>query len=198
VSDLARLNEVATPLAERARAGDSEAFEELVRESYQQIHRWALVQAGDPDDAEDVTQEVLIRLHKGIQRFRGTSRFTTWLFQITRNTAIELHRRRRTRERLADRVRMAHEPESASPARPDQTVAEYGIADVVREFLTELPERQREVFDLVDLQDVAPIDVSEMLDLKPVTVRANLFRARRALRARILERYPELTEEFRP
>jgi RNA polymerase sigma-70 factor (ECF subfamily) len=197
VSELARLNEVATPLAERARAGDTAAFEGLVRRCHRQIHRWALVQTGDPDDADDVTQEVLIRLQRGIRRFRAQARFTTWLYQVTRNTATELHRRRQTRERLVARIRTTHHPVSEPAAPPDQVVGEYGITDMVREFLTELPERQREVFDLVDLQDVTPSEVSAMLDMKPVTVRANLFRARRALRARILERHPDFVEEHR-
>jgi RNA polymerase sigma-70 factor (ECF subfamily) len=92
---------------------------------------------------------------------------------------------------------MTHDTDSESPRQPDHVAGEHGIADVVREFLTELPQRQREVFNLVDLQDATSIEVSEMLNMKPVTVRANLFRARRALRARILERHPALAEEYR-
>ncbi len=195
MSDLSRLNEVATPLAARARGGDAEAFGELVRQCYQQIHRWALVHTGDPDDADDVTQEVLIRLQRGIRRFRAQARFTTWLFQVTRNAALELHRKREARNRMHMRLqRDGHsDDDSGSTLEPS---SESGISRLVKDFLTALPQRQREVFDLVDLQGLKPLEVSQMLDMNPATVRAHLFRARRALRSRILAQHPELAEGY--
>ena len=69
------------------------------------------------------------------------------------------------------------------------------VLDLVKALFVELPERQREIFDLVDLQDWSPVEVSQALNMKPVTVRAHLHRARRAMRKRILERHPELMEE---
>jgi RNA polymerase sigma-70 factor, ECF subfamily len=59
----------------------------------------------------------------------------------------------------------------------------------------ELPARQREVFYLADLEGFAPVEIAERLGMNPTTVRAHLFRARRALRARLLERHPEIAEE---
>ncbi len=197
MSDLSRLNEAVEPLVERARAGDEAGFEELVRQCHQQIYRWALVQTGDADDAEDVAQEVLVRVHAGLRRYQARSRFTTWLFQITRNTSAEFHRRRRSRERALERHRALELVDAESS--DSQTEASHGstLARLVRGFLTDLPLRQREVFDLVDLQDHAPIEVSEMLGMNPVTVRAHLFRARRAIRERILRRHPDLVEDYR-
>jgi len=197
VSDLSRLNEAVEPLVERARAGDEAGFEELVRQCHQQVYRWALVQTGDGDDAEDVAQEVLVRVHAGLRRYQSRSRFTTWLFQITRNTAAEFHRRRRSRERALERHRALELVDAESG--DSQTEASHGsmLARLVRGFLMDLPLKQREVFDLVDLQDHAPIEVSEMLGMNPVTVRVHLFRARRAIRERILQRHPDLVEDYR-
>jgi RNA polymerase sigma factor (sigma-70 family) len=62
--------------------------------------------------------------------------------------------------------------------------------------LEELSDRQREVFDLVDLQGIAAVEVGAMLGMEPVTVRSHLFRARRAIRKRILESHPELVEDY--
>ena len=62
----------------------------------------------------------------------------------------------------------------------------------------ELPRRQREIFYLADLEGFAPVEIAERLGMNPVTVRAHLLRARRALRARLLERHPELTEGRTP
>ncbi|MGD8726982.1 MAG: RNA polymerase sigma factor, partial [Gemmatimonadales bacterium] len=160
--------------------------------------RWALVKTGDADDSEDVTQEVLVRLHMGIRRFRARARFTTWLYQVTTNTAAELHRRRRSRQRTLERHReqLAVDAHAADDVGAD-LATDRNLAALVRNFLQDLPLRQREVFDLVDLQDYAPIEVSKMLRMNPATVRAHLFRARRAIRGRILERHPDLIEEYR-
>jgi len=196
VSDLSRLNEAVGPLIERAQAGDPEGFEELVRQCHQQIYRWALVQTGDSDDAEDVTQEVLVRLHMGIRRYHARSRFTTWLYQVTRNAAAEFHRRRKSRQRTLERHR-EHGAIDAELATGNAGMPpDGGLAKLVRGFLHDLPTRQREVFDLVDLQQYAPVEVSKMLKMNPGTVRAHLFRARRTMRERILARYPDLVEEY--
>jgi len=197
VSDVSRLDEAVRPLVRRAQAGDVEGFEELVRQCHQQIYRWALVQTGDADDAEDVTQEVLVRLHMGIRQFHARSRFTTWLFQVTRNAAAEFHRRRRSRQRTLERHRECQtvDAEFASEGVDGGQVGT--LTGLVRSLLKELPSRQREVFDLVDLQDHTPVEVSKMLKMNPVTVRAHLFRARRAMRERMLEAHPSLVEEYR-
>jgi len=197
VSDLSRLNEAIGPLVERAQAGDPEGFEELVRHCQQQIYRWALVQTGDSDDAEDVTQEVLVRLHMGIRRFHARSRFTTWLFQVTRNAAAEFHRRRKSRQRRLERHREHEAIDAGLTTDCVDAAHDGGLAGLVRSFLQGLPVRQREVLDLVDLQDYTPVEVSKMLKMNPVTVRAHLFRARRAMRERILERHPDLVEDYR-
>jgi RNA polymerase sigma-70 factor (ECF subfamily) len=81
------------------------AFEDLVRRHYEQIFRWALARTGDRDEADDVTQETLVRLHRHIGGFDGRSAFNTWLYQVTRSAAADLHRKRTRRERLALRVK---------------------------------------------------------------------------------------------
>jgi RNA polymerase sigma-70 factor (ECF subfamily) len=197
VSDLSRLNEAVGPLVKRAQAGDPEGFEELVRQCHQQIYRWALVQTGDSDDAEDVTQEVLVRLYKGIRRYHARSRFTTWLYQVTRNASAEFHRRRKSRQRTLDRHREQEAIDAVELATDGVGGTHAGnLVGLVRSFLHDLPTRQREVFDLVDLQEYAPVEVSKMMKMKPVTVRAHLFRARRAMRERILARHPDLIEDY--
>ena len=80
-------------LVRRAQEGDEAAFERLARSVYQQVFRWALVQTGDPDDADDVTQEVLVVLHRRLKTYSGEARFTSWLFRVTRNAALQHGRR---------------------------------------------------------------------------------------------------------
>lgn len=184
-------------LVRRAQAGDQAAFEGLVRRFYERIHRWALARTGDPDDADDVTQAVLVKLHRHLGGYDRRSRFTTWLYQVTRTAAADLHRKRQRRQRLALKARREREAVAApDPRREGRSLDERRAAEVVMTFLGELSDRQREVFDLCDLQGYAPSEVGEMLGMEPVTVRSHLFRARKIIRRRILEDHPELVEGY--
>ena len=196
MSEIQRTDEAVTALVRRAQAGDQQALSEVLRRSYQQIHRWAISLTGDPDDADDVTQSVLILISRRIGQYRERSRFTTWLYRVTRNAAGDHFRRNRRRERAVKRS--AEEAGDASYQEGTQLeeLQASDVSDLVRALFVDLPDRQREVFDLVDLQDWTPVEVSQALDMKPVTVRAHLHRARRAIRKRILERHPELMEEL--
>jgi RNA polymerase sigma-70 factor (ECF subfamily) len=82
------------------------------------------------------------------------------------------------------------------PPDPGDLADRSDLIGVVRTFFRELPPRQREVFDLGDLQGLPSVEIAERLGIEPVSVRAHLFKARRALRKRILEHHPELAEEW--
>ncbi len=182
-------------LIRRAQRGEPGAFDDLIRQHYRLIHRWALVKTGDADDAEDVTQRVLIQLFRKLGTFRGRSSFNSWLYRITSNAAGELHRRRGARERAVAKWGENQGEEGAEPGVLGR-IAGSEAAEVARTFFSELPERQREVFDLVELQGYTASEVAEMLVMSASTVRVHLLRARRTLRARILEQHPALAEDF--
>ncbi|MEX1181734.1 MAG: sigma-70 family RNA polymerase sigma factor [Gemmatimonadota bacterium] len=177
----------------RAQEGDDVAFDRLVRDVYPHVYRWALMQTGAPDDAEDVAQTALMRMHLHLADFRRDSRFTTWLYRIVRTAASDWrrsHRRRRAREqRYGSELPQAHTP-SPSGVRTHRALA------AVEDALRGLPVRQHEVFDLVELQGIAHADVAELLALAPATVRVHLLRARRSIRTRLLERRADLKEDW--
>lgn len=152
------------------------------------------MRTGDRDDADDVTQTVLVRLYTHLDRYSGRSRFTTWLFRVTQNAANALHRRSGARRRLADSLEreLPREPAGGDPIEQMHAAS---LADTVRAFFSELSATQREVLDLADLQGIPQVEIAEMLDMNPATVRAHLFRARQTIRARMLARYPSLAEE---
>jgi RNA polymerase sigma-70 factor (ECF subfamily) len=193
MSALERLNESIVPLVARARRGDVAAFAEVARSCRSLIYRWSAVATGDPDEAEDITQDVLVRLQGGLRRYRTGSRFTTWLYRIVQNAVADHVRGRRRRLRLVqDSAAELMPPQSGhDPSRP---VLRQETGQIVRDFLDALPARQRQVLDLVDLQDRSPAQAAAMLGLDAGTVRAHLHRARRTLRSRIVERCPELVE----
>ncbi len=196
MSELARIDESVSALIRGAKAGDKAAFEGLVRRHYEQIYRWALARTGDRDEADDVTQETLVRLHRHIASFEGRSALSTWLYQVTRSAAADLQRKRRRRERLALKLKQGSAAAATDPRDDEGLTDERRASDLVKAFLEELSDRQREVFDLVDLQGYSTVEAGAMLKIEPVTVRSHLFRARRAIRRRILESHPELVEGY--
>lgn len=169
-------------VARRAAEGDESAFRALVRRTHARIFRWALARTGDPDDADDVTQEVLVQLHRKLGTFAGRGSFHGWLFRITANRAAAVTRRRGRRRQ----VRLADAGQLAMPRR-DAPEPAGEVAELVRRFLHDLPPRQREVFDLVDLQGLSCVEAAAWLDVAPPTARVNLMYARRRMRAWILE-----------
>ncbi|HMJ17921.1 MAG TPA: RNA polymerase sigma factor [Gemmatimonadaceae bacterium] len=180
-------------LASLAAAGDDAAFTTMVTRYQPAVFRWALMFARDPDEAEDVAQEVFVRAHRQLSQYRSDGSLEAWLYAITRRAAYQMLRTRRRRSRLALSP-------GARPSRDVYTTDPGGRVDreraaaVIREMFSELPPRQREIFDLIDLQGLTPAEVAERTGLKPVSVRANLFKARSTIRARFLATHPSYSE----
>jgi RNA polymerase sigma-70 factor (ECF subfamily) len=172
-----------------ASAGDDAAFTTLVTRFQPAVFRWALTFARDPDEAEDIAQEVFVRTHRQIGDYRSDGPLEAWLYGITRRAALQMTRKGKRRARLALSP-------AAQPAREVYTTDPGGRVDreraatVIRELFAALPRRQREIFDLVDLQGLSPAEVAERTGMKPVSVRANLFKARRAIRESLLATHP--------
>lgn len=188
-------------LVREAQSGNEAAFRRLVERCYRQIHRWALVRTGDADDADDITQDVLVRLSTHLNRYDGRSRFTTWLYRVTANAAGGFFRRQLARRRADQRAHQeALDQQAPDPQRdasdPLARIHGVHVAGVVKLFFEALPARQREVLDLADLQGFGPSEIAEMLRMNPATVRAHLFRARRTLRARMLAEHPAMLEDL--
>jgi RNA polymerase sigma-70 factor (ECF subfamily) len=149
-------------LVDGARQGHRRSLERLLGRLERTIHRWASRFTDDADDADDVTQDVLLTLERRVQQFAGDSRFSTWLYQVTRNAAIARLRRDSRRSAL----RVAHAPlEVQSVDDPDQEMDERAMAVLVRKYFLELPARQREVFELADLRGLSPAEIAEQLGL---------------------------------
>jgi RNA polymerase sigma-70 factor (ECF subfamily) len=189
------LETTAADLVPRAQRGEAGALDSLLRACRDTIYRWALVQTGDAEDAEDVTQEVLIRLYGSLDRYAGRSRFTTWLFRVTHNQAASLGRRLRARLRLAEAATHEHPTETRPVGDPLDRIHAGQVAALAETLLRRLPRRQREVFHLADIEGCTAEEIAERLGMSPVTARVHLLHARRTLRAEILKRRPTLAEE---
>ncbi|MDE2679475.1 MAG: sigma-70 family RNA polymerase sigma factor [Acidobacteria bacterium] len=173
-------------LAERARGGEREALGGLAGAVRPLVCRWALVMTGDPDDAEDVAQLVLMKMMASIEGFDGRSKVTSWLYRITRNASLDHQRRTRRAEQMAARVEQLGRAAASRIEDPLDEIEMKRTLRLIRTLLTELPATQREVFDLVDLQGLKPVEAAEVLEMNPSTLRVQLMRARRRMRAEML------------
>lgn len=180
-------------LVAEVRSGRKAALERLLARVQARVRRWAGRFASDEDAAEDITQDVLIGLERRVQRFDGASRFSTWLFTVTRNVALSRRRRDTRRASLfAEQQRLALD-DARGPSDPD---AARLVALALRYF-DALPPQQRRVFELVDIHGFTPAEVARRLSMEQSTVRGHLFKARRSIREQLVENHERLLKEYR-
>jgi len=168
-------------LVAEARGGSRHAFDALVRRTWEDTYSLAYRLTGNAEDAREVCQEAYLRAFRGLRRFRGDARFTTWLYRITANCAsTQLGRRRRHRhEELNDEV----EPFDESPAHDPVLRAEsLTLRDSVQNALAALPPRLRAVVVLRDIYDLSHELIAAELGISVSAAKVRLHRARLRLR----------------
>ena len=151
------------------------ALERLLDRHEQQVFRMAVMILRDTGRAEEVTQDVFLKLWRALPAYDGRAAPSTWLYTIARNTCLSAVRAQAHRRTLPL-------DEATEPAAPEAPVDGAIEADLARG-LEALPEIQREVVTLFYLQERSVRDVSALLDLPENTVKSHLHRARRALGA---------------
>lgn len=166
----------------RARAGDDTAFDRYVLPEIDVLYRVARSITHHDADAEDLVQETLLRAFRAIERFDGRHP-RAWLLTIMRNAHANRFRRRRPellhlRDDAPDPV-----PLQADPAPgPEQIVLDRHFEATVEQAYRALPEKFREVVDLVDLADLSYAEAAKTLGIPQGTVMSRLHRARRRIR----------------
>lgn len=182
VTDVARPghSELAVLVAE-ARAGDRSAFDALVRRTWSGTYALAFRLTGDAEDARDVCQEAYLRAYRGLRRFRGDARFTTWLYRITANCAsTHLGRRRRHRhEELDDDLELSDLSPSIDPVGRSESAS---LRDAVQKALAALPPKLRAVVVLRDIYDLSHEVIAAELGISVSAAKVRLHRARHRLR----------------
>ena len=167
-------------LVERAKAGDAEAFDGLVRAHFARVYAVAHRLVGNHEDAEDLAQEAFVKAHRGLAWFRGDAGFSSWLYRIVVHLARDRFRhagRRPLEGRLVADVEGGVGPEDQLDRRELQRAVADGIA--------RLPERLRTPLVLRALEGLDYEDVATATGVKPETARTQVMRARQAL-ARLL------------
>ena len=180
-------------LVDGARAGHSTSVDGLLARIQQRVRAWAGRFTDDPDAADDVMQEVLIKVERQIRSYRGSSRFSTWLFAVTRNVALSHRRKEQRRITLLQReLERDVVSDSVTTFNPDASAL---TRLVLREF-DALSGKQRIIFELADLRGMTPVEIARELRMEPVTVRAHLCKARKTIRERMLQRHERMLKEY--
>jgi len=183
-------------LVAAARAGDQDAFAQLVRRHEDQVFTMALRLLCNREDARDLAQEVFLTVYQSLERFRGEAQFRTWLYRVTINRCRDEIRRRstikHTRPVSLDRMMGGDEERAASvepasrDAAPEAVARGHETERIVQDAIGQLAEELREAIVLRDVRDLAYDEMAQVLDIPVGTVRSRLNRARTRL-AELLE-----------
>jgi len=189
--------QVAALLVRRCLAGDAAAWEELVQRHHRRIYNICYRFAGSADDAQDLTQEVFIKMYRTLKSYDGgKGAFMTWVTTITRNLLVD-HFRKTKQDRVTDSLDAApSEHEDAMPlseqvedhgAAPDARAQSQQVGETVHKALQKLSPDLREAVILRDLQDMDYREIATVLKVPEGTVKSRINRGRAEL-ARLLQR----------
>ena len=177
-------------LVELVRAGDEAAFADLIHRYQPRLLRFAEVTVGNRAIAEEVCQETWLAVVRGVARFEGRSSFKTWLFRILLNRARAGARKEARAGRPEDDVAERFDASGAwaSPPVPwsdrvDERLVAHDLARRVHDLLPELPEQQRQVVVLRDVEGLPAEEVASLLGISDANQRVLLHRGRARLRA---------------
>ena len=166
-------------LVRRFRAGEPEAFTDLVRRHQHRVYSVCLRVLGDADAAADVAQDTFLTVLRKLDGFRGEAAFSTWLHRVAVNACYDELRRKRRRPMLhvvADDG-PEHQPGPPEPDHADEVAGTHDVATA----LASIPEEFRVTLVLADVQDMAYEQISKVLDVPVGTVKSRVHRGRLAL-----------------
>lgn len=171
-------------------AGEERAFSELVERYQTRLLNFIYRTIGDRDRAEDLVQEVFIRVYRHLHRFDRSKKFSTWVYTIASNLAKnELRNRSRNPLVLFQTMRGANDEEDRpiefedTTARPDDMYRKRHLRELVEDTVSKLPEHHRQVFVLRELEGKSYEEIAEITACNLGTVKSRLNRARTAFAA---------------
>ncbi len=191
--------EIDRALIERAQAGESAAFRELVERHQRRAFAIAMALVKDEEDAREVVQEAFVRVHRGLAQFHGGSSFFTWLYRIVTNLAIDVIRRPSRRDTSLDDSLELEEAQGAPLAQlegadPADAVHRAELRQRIEAALMALPDYHRGVVVMREVQGMSYEEMAEAMGVSKGTIMSRLFHARRKLQRVLSDCYAESFE----
>ncbi len=174
-------------LVERAQAGDTEAFDELVRHYSPKLYGLVYNMTSNHEDTNDLLQEIFAKAYRSLKRFQGRSSFYTWIYTIAVNMTLNFLKKRNRRSALSlDDVDsgIQHDPDYLEMTSTSDTLREVNVLELQRRLnkaLQSLSENHRIVVTLHDIMGLPHNETAKILGISPGTVRSRLFYAHREL-----------------
>lgn len=181
----ARADEDAALVA-RARAGEYEAFEALVRKYRNDVYALSYHYVRNREEAWDLSQEVFVKVHRSLQRFRGDSSFKTWLLRITSNQCKDFFKKRRLKTVALERLEGPAADPAATSQRPDESLASRELGDAIQQALQSLPEKHRNAIVLREFQGLSYEAMAAVMECSMGTVMSRLHHARKKMQKALL------------
>ena len=186
--------ELPNQLLKSARAGDQAALESLLTELQPQLYRFAMLMCHHREDAEDVTQDALLAVVRGLSSFRGDAKLSTWTFTIARRFCGKRRRRDERSENLSPAASLEQsspwQRETAQLEGPEARAERGELWAQLEEGIRALPKEHREVLLLRDVEGLRAKEVAEVIGISVSAVKSRLHRARRTLRELIAPERP--------
>ncbi len=173
--------------------GNTNAFEDLVLEYQSQVYHIALKMTGNEEDAFDLSQETFLKAFRTLKSFRGESGFGSWLYRMAANLSIDFLRKRK--RRTPEQILPLDEPDEVGRPRelpdlryePQSELERKELRSQVQEGLRRLPEEQRLILILRDVEGFSYQEIGDILKLELGTVKSRIYRARARLAALLTE-----------
>jgi RNA polymerase sigma-70 factor (ECF subfamily) len=168
-----------------AAGGDEHAFEDLVSRYQQAVFNTIYRYAGNSEDIQDLAQEIFVKVWRNAAKFKGRSKFSTWLYRIVINHCLNYRRKNRQRHVSLDELTARGDLPEPLIAEPDWERRRK--AGLVRRAVDELPERQRMALILAQFDGRSYREIADIMKVSVPSVESLIFRARRALRNKLTE-----------
>ena len=165
-------------LVDRCRKGDREAFTELVVRYQRPIYNAAFWVLRKAEDANDVTQEVFLKVSERLDEYDSQYRFFSWIYRIAVNESLNLLRRNRREEALDDEIDLP----AAESSNPERQVGDAELSRRIQSTLMKMSTNDRMVLTLRHFSECSYEEIGQILDLDEKTVKSRLFEARQRLR----------------
>ncbi len=178
-------------LVKRAQAGDTDAYDQLIRRYQERIYATVYHMTSNHEDANDLAQEAFIKAYRALKSFKGDSSFFTWVYRIAVNKTINFLKQRKNRNHMSLNdldFNAEHDPDLVSlisdrTPRRDIHLAE--LQEKLNAAMQKLSEEHRLVVTLHDVQGLPHDEISKIMDCNVGTVRSRLFYARQQLQAHL-------------
>lgn len=178
------------------RAGDKEAFVELLNRYSEKVHNLSIRITRSEEDAEEVLQDVFVTVYNKIEKFEGKSAFSSWLYRITVNTSFMKLRKRKqnnaiSMEEVSPGIRENWVGGRSDSADVNYICSRHELRAELERAIAKLPEEYRVIFVLRDVDGMSNQEVGEILNLSVPAVKSRLHRSRLMLRKRLQKFYED-------